>query len=229
MERLLKDLGEALNRCSVNVELKPQIKKLLEDATRDIGAFIRPMTHKDEVNLHTLRYDLVLSFFDIPCSFTSKRISEPDYIEDYDFEATKDCYGCKFCYVKVVSGAKWADFYENYNPYSEANPLLRYSRVGETTKYIFCRSPFIRCSKGFYKRERAENLLKRWLANNYSLLKKITEPNINYLKYISQNVASRKTSLCGELYKICQIELINELNKHKRFSMLCNQLIQSHF
>lgn len=217
----MKDLGEALNRHTVPVALQPQIKKLLKDITKGVDAFVKPMSIKDEACLHVLRFDLVLEYVSHPCDF--RNIYKPNSIVLYDldteFSATEKCYGCKFCEVSVRSYAKWADFYEK----RKAN---NWGLVGKTYTDIWCNNPFIRCQKGFFKKERALNILTKWLHKNYSLLEKITEPNINYLKYIAQNLSSRKKPLCHELYKTCQLELINELMNYNIFRILCNQLTQ---
>lgn len=220
MERLLKDLGEALNRHTIPVALQPQIKKLLKEATKDMGSFVKPMTKKDEACLYLLRFDLVLEYTSNPCDF--RNINDDVHRSNYyeaDFEITEKCYGCKFCKVRVRSYAKWADFYEK-------RKLTYWNLAGKTFTDIDCENPFSKCYKGFFKKERALAALYKWLLQNYSLLEKLTEPNINYLKYIAQNISSRRISLCRELYKTCQLELINELMNYKIFRILCNQLTQ---
>lgn len=217
----MKALGEALGRDTVPVAFKPQIKKLLKEATKDMGSFVKPMTKKDEACLYLLRFDLVLEYTSNPCDFRNIYDARDlrIYYYEADFEPTEKCYGCKFCKVSVSSHAKWADFYIKRKE-------IYGGIVGKTFTYIDCENPFSKCYKGFFKKERALAALYKWLLQNYSLLEKLTEPNINYLKYIAQNISSRRKSLCRELYKTCQLELINELMNYKIFGTLCNQLTQ---
>ena len=176
--------------------------------------FIKPMTDKNEATLYILRYNLVLEYFGLAHSYLNKKQSPPKYEEHFYFEAEESCVGCRFCSARVRSYRKRhrIDWLSN-----------------RQVRYYFCVSPFSKCDRGFFEQARAENTLIKWLVHNYDLLIDITEPNIKYLKYISQHLPSIKFGLCGQLYKSCQLEIINELKKHKQFRIICNQLIQGHF